>query len=33
VNPARLFMIVLHLAVVAGGTWLGIRLIEAIAGT
>ena len=31
-NLTRLYMFVLHLAVVAGGVWLGLRLIEAIGG-
>jgi hypothetical protein len=32
VNLTRLYMFVLHLAVVAGGVWIGLRVIEAIAG-
>jgi hypothetical protein len=32
VNLTRLYMFLLHLVVVAGGVWLGLRLIEAIAG-
>ena len=31
-NQARAYMFVLHVAVVAGGIWLGLRVIEAIAG-
>lgn len=31
-TPQRAYMVVLHLAVVAGAVWLGLRLIEAIAG-
>jgi hypothetical protein len=32
VSPARAYMVLLHLAVVAAGVWAGIRLIAAIAG-
>jgi hypothetical protein len=31
-NLARLYMFVLHLAVVVVAVWIGVRLIEAIAG-
>jgi hypothetical protein len=32
VNPTRVYMFALHVAVVAGAVWVGLRLIEAIAG-
>lgn len=31
-NLQRVYMFLLHVAVVAGGAWLGVRLIAAIAG-
>lgn len=31
-NLTRPYMFVLHLLVVAGGIWIGLRVIEAIAG-